>query len=251
MIECRNLEQRLTLYVLGELDRRAEIEVEAHLAGCRFCCDEETSLRRDVDRLRDIVSTDLRAPAGLMQQVESLVREKHSHRPTGFRPLALVAGLAIALVLLVTFFFRTGIPPSTMAVLVDDYSRNRAIMTGPPSMAQLAMLSKEVGFVVKAMTISPSAKLVDCGPVTADGIKTAKLVYDDRGRRMIFYQLPMKEARVPEARQATVHGRAVYVVADRGMVAIGWQCDQSFYVLVAEGEKESLMKTAEPLIKVA
>ena len=248
MKNCAQIEKCLTLYVMGELDRKTESKVEAHLQTCGFCQRREAGLRGDFNRIRKAIETDLRAPAGLMDSVEKAIRAQGAgaSKPRFVVPAFAVAILAATMLLIV--FMKVSRQLSTPEMLVVD-SKHHSLHAGSVSVGQLAMLSHQIGFPVNPMPPQPGARLIDCWPVTNNSAKGAGLAFDYRGTRLTVYEVPMRSARLEGTVHRVMFGKDLYCLSCPGTSAVSWRCKECLFVVVARLSEMDLAKTAEPLIR--
>ncbi|MFP3905162.1 MAG: zf-HC2 domain-containing protein [Armatimonadota bacterium] len=103
MMNCKNIQKRLSAYVVGDLDTQTREEIETHLRSCPDCRHELQVLRRTEELLQPIQMTD--PPAGMWEQIEGRL----TPRPVRVRPTVptwrrmlkpALAGVAIAAILL-------------------------------------------------------------------------------------------------------------------------------------------------------
>ncbi len=243
MSACRDWNQRLTLYAMGELDRAEEIRLEEHLEGCPSCRSVAEELRQELSAIGEAMRSELRAPAGLVERVEGFVRAHE--RPKRRWPRLLWPAMAASLALMTALVFSSSGDPLTVAA--QEYGRSDDFLVAPsPSM--LAEMSRKTGFPVDTRAPRPGARLVGCWTIRLGGANAAAMAYDYEGKRIVVFQMPAAAARLDARSEVVMLGKSLFCkqVGDRASVA--WRAGRRVFVVVSQIDEHSLVKLATPLI---
>ncbi len=252
MMDCRAWEERLTLYVLSELDRAEELRLEEHLRECRSCREEVAALRQDLHTIEESMRAELRAPAGVVQAVETFVRAHERPRPLAvgarrFRVLwpALAASVVLLIAVLALFPKRDS---STLVAAAGDFS-TAPTREQPPSPSMLSTMSREMGFPVTPRPPRPGARLVGCWIASLKGGKAAAFAYEYRGQRVVVYEAPAASAFLDPDREVPMFGKTLFCREWRDKAAVAWRVGGRVFILISRLDEKSLIQLAEPLMR--
>jgi anti-sigma factor RsiW len=245
----------------GRLSPERRAEVEGHLSGCAEC-----------RRLRDalaLVKVTVRAgvplprvPGEVVGTVAAAIgrelRRTTSTRPVGpaaaprrGRRIALVAGLAAALLLAVIWLRPR--PDSLPAAAAQDFARVRtgaialALRTESPGVMEAFFIREGLPFRTRVFDFGMMGYRLVGGSVHAlAGRLSALFVYrDQRGRLLVceMYEGTMRD--LPRAADVRTHGGFEFHVYRRGdRTVVFWQEGAVSCVLVGDGSSEDLIQLA-------
>jgi len=105
--EC-SFEERVFLYMDGALDRQGSMEVEEHLASCRWCREQVELLSKIQNDFHADIDVPSGFTAGVLDRIEVIVPEKVNSREAvkdkaGWAPIthAIAAGIAFIVIFLI------------------------------------------------------------------------------------------------------------------------------------------------------
>lgn len=251
MMNCRQVSERLTMFVLGELDRSSQADVGAHLQECDGCRAEEAELRSDIGRLRSALHTELQAPSGLIDRVERAVSVGRPRiRP--FRMWISAASAAALLLMVYSLWFPlrdTG--RTSVAQVLSEFSASTAMPVEAPTVSHIASLSRQVGFEIDSTPIQPGAQLTDCRIIRHGNALGAVVSYDVDGRRVKVYQIPANSVLLDRCQRMRKFDKDIYCRSQGSLSLVAWNCRGCVFIAVGEMSEEELAELAEPLIRAA
>lgn len=244
MSQCRDWDQRLTLYAMGELDRAEELRLEEHLDGCPSCRREVEDLRHDLSAIGEAMRSDLRAPAGVVERVEGFVRAHEG--PKRRWPRLLWPMLAASWALVAALLFPSS-GDSTLNLAAREYGRAGDFL-GAPSPAMLAEMSRKTGFEVDTRAPRPGARLVGCWTTRLGGANAAAMAYDYEGKRVVVFQMPEAAARLDPKNEMVMVGKSLFCTQVGERASVAWRAGRRVFVVVSKLDERSLVKLVTPLI---
>jgi len=251
-MRCVWAQERLLLYLAGELSPRETALLLRHLEGCEACTVLAEELAETQARVESSLQTDMEAPATLEASIMKAVREEPARRkpwrvslPHGGWGWSL-QWAAAALCLLVAGFAlgssyaRRGLPwgPGEARTLdlallarIPPHSLGLPFVT-PPLASR--MLTAQARFPVLAVDLQPEgARLVEAGAAMVQGVPVADLRYEFGGERIVLLQMDAAKL-APPAFHDTVFRSESYLAGKRkGFSYVAWRSGRTNCVMVA------------------
>ena len=257
-MNCTLVQERLLLYLAGELNQKEAASVVTHLARCAACSSllEETAESRDM--LREAVRTMVEPPASLdariLERVQSLPRRHfpwpvQNARWSGKRVFALSA-CAVLLLLLGYQWGRSSqhspaniqqaiasMPMLDLASLAQAHKtwQGQGSMQNVDRIGLAARLSHETGLRVPPLEMNESALHLKAGEVLQmNHVPVATRHYDWKGTSVTLAQADgMRLASPSSLSEMRDHGRCFLVQRSGDLPLVLWCEGTDNFVLVA------------------
>jgi len=220
---CRDLEERMTPYVDGEVSAETRRSGDSHVAACPGCRDQVLAERTG----RDVVQTRRQQLRGVAP--ESLRRRCAAHampapsRVRGWLPMSLAASLLLAVGVVFLFGLNQSVEALAAGLTLDHDS---CFKETPPvtidAHAASASWQQSQGWTLTVPDTAPAEelKLVDVRHCLSTEGRVAHLMYKWRGEPLSVYVLPralgrerVMNSRGHEAAIWSAHGRTYAVLA--------------------------------------
>ncbi len=247
-MRCAWVQDRLVLYLAGELGPQETARLLRHLETCAACTTLAESLADTQEDMEAAMRTDLEAPptldARVMEAVRALPTPRRSWRVLvpqwdGRLRLAL-AGAALCLIVGGFFAGRMlrpaggRVPTLDLAALSLPASEGPGISVSDP--AQLSQqLTPQVEFAVPAVDLkAEGAPLVGGSRSTLQGVPVARLRYNWQGQPVWLYVMDDKKLTPPALPQVASNGSDSYLAGkNHGLIYVAWHTGKTNCLMVA------------------
>jgi anti-sigma factor RsiW len=269
-MKCAWFQERLLLYLAGELQPTETARLLKHLEKCAPCTALAEELAETQEMVDAAVRTNVEAPESLDARVMGAVRGLPPRRPSwntllprwGWPQRLVLASAALGLVIIgfaaghwFAFRDRRAHPPMAMAgrptlnLELLGRAHERA-MTIPPVSQPLPRriaqaLTPQVQFRVAAADLpSEGARLIGGEAATVQGTPVACLRYDWKGERVSLFQVDGMKLAPPMLPQREINGHCYLVGRTHDMSYVLWCAGTTNFVLVARADPERLFRLA-------
>jgi anti-sigma factor RsiW len=268
-MKCGWMQDRLLLYLAGELGARQAAGLVRHLETCASCATLAEELAETGGKVNAVLRTDVEAPAALDAHVMEVIRGLPARRRSWgalFPQWRWHQGLALnaaALSLLVAGFSagswhatrrvpisRVTAPSLDLGLLGDAHRRSQMKtasaelrISAPERLSQ--ELTPLVQFPVAAVDLRPEGlRLVGGSRTTVQGHPAACLHYEWKGERVSFFQMDATKLSPPALRPVRFNGE-FYLVGERDHLSyVAWRSGRTSCALVARARPEHLLRLA-------
>lgn len=257
-MNCAGVQERLLLYLAGELEASQAAPLLRHLERCPACSRMAERLSETTEQVEAVLPTAIEAPATLDARVMEAVRQLPApRRPwTGLLPrrqtLSRLA-LAATLLMLVTASFFTGrwdgarsaqmaarpVPALDLAALG---AAHRRLLLAPPAAEIRTADSKQLAQALSPLLPFPAAvvdlrpdglRLVGGSPVSVRGVTVAALQYNWGGQRVSLFQMEARVLSPSALRQVVFRPDSYFVRKVGGLTYVAWSFGGTNCVMVA------------------
>jgi anti-sigma factor RsiW len=248
-MRCGWVQERLMLYLAGELRTQETARLLRHLDGCAACAAQVEALAETQERVEVAVRTDIEAPdrlvARVMESVRTLPAPRRSWRVLfprwEWRPrLALASG---ALCLLLIGFAAGRWHPRSSAATLDLASlaqvhaaeqQAAGFRTSDPQQLSRALAS-QVDFPVPVVDLKPEgAPLLGGTQSRVQGVPVALLHYNWQGERISLFVMDDRKLSPPALPQVASISADSYLAGKRdGLTYVAWRSGRTNCILVA------------------
>jgi anti-sigma factor RsiW len=268
-MKCGWMQDRLLLYLSGELGTRQAARLVRHLEQCTACAALAEELAETQEKMEAVLRTQVEAPAALDAQVMEVVRGLPVRRRSWDALLPRwrwdqgLALIATALCLIVAGFSagswhatrtslasRVAAPALDLGLLGEIHRRpQRKIVStelrisGPEQLSRA--LTPRVQFPVSAVDLrSQGLRLVGGSKTTLRGVPAAYLHYDWQGERVSFFQMDAGRLSLPALRPVGFNGEFYLVGESASLSYVAWRSGRTNCVLVTRARPERLLRLA-------
>jgi anti-sigma factor RsiW len=256
-MRCARVQDRLLVYLSGELSPPQAAGVAHHLEHCAACAALAETLAETAEQVDGSLATTIEPPASLDQQVMETIRRLPAPRRPWFAVLhhegwpqrLAVAGAALCLLIAVFFAGSWNATRNrTVAVApvpVLDLARlgeaHRELLAAPAS-AEIKVsapqelahtLAPLVPFTVGVVDLrSEGLRLVGGSQSSVNGIRVAILHYEWEGERVSLFQMDGRELAPASLRQVVVGSDSYFVKKADGLTYVAWSLGRTNCVIV-------------------
>jgi len=272
-MKCARVQDRLLLYLAGELEPREEGALRSHLESCPGCAAVAAELAETQELVTSALRTAVNAPATLQARVMAAARREPARRRrwAAFPPLwswkQRFAATAVALCLLIGGYglghwhggkqlssvpglARPDRPTLSLALLGDDHleylaNPQPAQVPGPDPRQVSRSMTSMLKFPVAVVDLQhEGARLLGGRKCQLQGVWVAFLLYDWKGERVSLYQIDERKITLPALRPTTFRGRMFHVGAADGLTYVCWRSGAMNFVMVSGAAPERLLRLA-------
>jgi anti-sigma factor RsiW len=258
-MRCAWVQERLLLYLAGELEPGQAPRLLRHLERCAACVAMAEQLAETGARLETALPTTLEAPATLHDRVMDVVRGSPAPRrswPAFFpRPRVLhrLAHGAAVLGLMATAFFGgrwdavrslpvTAAAAPTVELALLGTAHRQSLRAGSVSEVkeeQPQQLSRRLApllpFPIAAVDLpAEGLRLVGGKTGTMNGVPVAVLHYEWQGKRVTLFQMDARRLSPPALRAVVFRSDSYFVRKMDGLTYVTWPFGQTRCVMVAQ-----------------
>lgn len=256
-MRCGTVQERLLLYLAGELEGRERDQILRHLERCTVCTAHADLLSETREQVDAVLNTEMTAPPTLEARVMSAVRALppprkpwHMLIPTAPRPLRMVVLSGAALILLgIGLFagmrlnaFRSG----ETAARLDLTLLNAAHLHPPlleafssPAPQIAEALTPRVGFPVQPVDLRPEgAGIIGAGKTVIQGMRVALIRYQWQGEgeksdQISLFQMDARRLAPPALPQTEQRTESYVAGRMAGFNYVAWRSGRTNNVLIA------------------
>ncbi len=267
-MKCRWAQDRILLYLAGELRAKESARLLRHLEGCARCNALADELAETQGAVYAALQADIDAPDSLLVRVMSAIRSQPSDRPSWYpfttrrmRRRTVAAGAAVCLVAVFLLAgvrsgriagFRAGTsaaqpPVLDLAALGEIYRTEPAHRSETPEEVSrlAAKLSRYAGIPVAITDLrQEGAELVGCRGCAIQGVRVASIQYQWKGRRVAMFQMDAMKLSAPALRQVPHNGRCYLVGKTKDLTYVLWCSGRTNVALVARIPPNDLLQLA-------
>jgi len=248
-MRCVRVQERLVLYLAGELTPRENSRLIGHIERCAACAALAEDLAATQERVESAWRTDVEPPATLDARVMAAVRALPPRQPSALarlphwilQPRYAVAGALACLLLIGLLVWRSRSAPSLeLAQLGQEHTRlleaasiSEVRESDPQRLDQ--QLSSQVRFPVRAVSlVQEGATLQGGSRTTVDSVPMVALHYEWQGHRISIFQMDGTQ-RPPAPLLRMRHDPDSYYVRKTGDLAyVAWHSGKIDCVMVAQ-----------------
>lgn len=280
-MKCAWVQDRLLLYLAGELEPQQSALLCRHLQHCDRCTAAAEELSEIQDLVDGAIATTVTAPMTLEARVMAAVCAEPVPRVSPRAPLSpgravlpalrswrrQLAVVSAALSLLIGAYAaghwhavwnRTPLsaipaparPTLSLSLLGNDHLKylanpQPAQVPGPDPGQVSRGLTPLLKFPVAAVDLqSEGARLLGGRKCQAHGVPIAFLLYDWNGERVSLYQIDGRKIAVPPLREVTYRQRRFQVGEAHGLGYVAWRSGAMHFVMVSGARPERLLRLA-------
>lgn len=215
-MNCHQIREHLTIFLLGELEYKQHLEIETHLERCIGCSEEATQLRRDLSRISSALKTELSPPPAMLERMRNRLAPPPKRR---FRWWIGVPAFALATSVAAVLLFgkHVEVPPLGAFALADAPFPSTLMGGSPQRVAQ--QLQQQTGVQVALLA---KGEFKGGGCVTLGKAEVPVLVYDVDGKRVQCYEVKAGALDTTGMRAMSMGGRRFFCCSRGGgsLVAI-------------------------------
>jgi anti-sigma factor RsiW len=272
-MNCARVQNRLPLYLAGELESREVALLSRHLDSCARCAAAAEELAETQELVEGALRTTLHAPAALHARVMAGARSETARR-FSWGPLPLsrtgrrqLAALSAALCLMAGGFLaghwrrvekpspvQAVAPPQrptlSLALLGQDHREylaksQPAQVRGPDPRIVSRGMTQLLKFPVTVADLQPEgARLLGGRKCQLRGASIAFLFYDWNGERVSLYQMDGRKVVLPPLRGAVIREQCFLVGEAEGLGYVAWRSGAMNFVMVSGAAPERLLRLA-------
>lgn len=276
MVTCRWVQDRLLLYLAGEIDPRLAAKLCRHLERCGRCTRVAEELAETQEVLGNALEQAIATPATLHERVMDALRALPAPAPGLSVPTRSFStarwgwpAFASAGLCLLAAGFLLGReqalnnhPPATpavrspaapilsLALLAADHEKplqvaqpDQVVGSDPWQVAHA--LAPRVAFPVTAVDLrNADARLLGGQAQRVQGVPVAFQRYDWRGERVSLFQMDGRKIALPGLRETTFDGHCFLIGEREGLGYVLWCKGTTNFVLVARATPEQLLRLA-------
>lgn len=152
-LHCRNQQERLSLYLDGQLSSEEAARLEKHLAECETCAEQLATLCRTVELLRSVPSPRMPRPVVIPESLIAAQRQTRRLDSAFYALRTSVVAVSAALVLTLSWnaFAFFGRSDSTMVEYALEEPASAAMMASAPEAEALEEAEREVSSKARAL----------------------------------------------------------------------------------------------------
>jgi anti-sigma factor RsiW len=268
-MRCGWVQDRLLLYLSGELGPRQAARLVRHLEQCTACAALAEELAETQEKMEAVLRTQVAAPAALDARVMEVVRGLPVPRRSWdalfprWRWDQGLALIAAALCLVVAGFSagswhttrtaavsRATAPALDLGLLGEIHRRPQKTIgsaelriSGPERLSRA--LTPLVRFPVAAVDLrSQGLRLMGGSKVTVRAVPVACLHYDWQGERVSLFQMDAGKLSPPALRPVEFNGEFYLVGESASLSYVAWRSGRTNCALVAHVRPERLLRLA-------
>jgi anti-sigma factor RsiW len=247
-MRCSRVQERLVLYLAGELTPRENARLIGHLERCAVCTAQAEELAATQEQVETALRTDLEPPPTLDARVMAAVRALPPRQPSrpgfltgwgGRQRFAFAAALTCLALLVIVIGRRYTTSELELASLGEAHrhlliaaSDAEVITSDPQQLAQ--QLSPLFRFPVKPVDLKPEdVRLVGGLRTAVDHVPMAALQYEWQGNRISLFEMDATQ-RIPSVLQRMRRDPDSYYARKEGDLAyVAWHSGKTDCVMVA------------------
>jgi anti-sigma factor RsiW len=272
-MRCARVQDRLLLYLAGEVEVQEAARLCRHLERCSRCTAAADELAETQELVEGALRTTARAPLTLDTRVMAAVRREPTRRPSRFGPIPFWSGrqrltaVTAALSLLMGGYWlghwhtggslpavarlaRPGWSTLPLARLGDDHleylaNPQPAQIPGPDPRQVSRRLTSLLKYPVAVVDLQhEGARLLGGRKCRVQGVWIAFLLYDWKGERVSLYQIDGRKIAMPPLREIVSRGRCFHVSQIQGLSYVTWRSGAMNFVMVSGASPERLLQLA-------
>jgi anti-sigma factor RsiW len=272
-MNCARVQNRLPLYLAGELESREVALLSRHLDSCARCAAAAEELAETQELVEGALRTTLHAPAALHTRVMAGVRAEPARRfpwralMSSWRGRQQLAAVAAALCLMAGGFLaghwhrvekpspvqalpQPQRPTLSLALLGQDHREylaksQPAQVLGPDPRIVSRGMTQLLKFPVTVADLQPEgARLLGGRKCQLRGASIAFLLYDWKGERVSLYQMDGRKVVLPPLRGAVIREQCFLVGEAEGLGYVAWRSGAMNFVMVSGMVPERLLRLA-------
>ncbi len=266
-------QDRILLYLGGELDPQEAAKLCQHLERCARCTAVAAELEETLEQVEGALRTTVQAPPTLNARVMAAVRRRPVRRRRWAVLLPIrrwrrsLTAASVALSLLVSGYWvghwhatrnpvpghrmtQPGRPTLSLALLGEDHleylaNPQPAQVPGPDPLDVARAMTRLLRFPVAVVDLQDEgARLLGGRKCRLQGVPTAFLLYDWKGERVSLYQVDERKLRLPLLREVLFDGRRFQVGEVDGLTYVTWRSGAIDFVMVSGTRAERLLHLA-------
>ena len=258
-MNCAWVQERLLLYLAGELDPPRTARLIRHLERCPSCAAMAERLAETAGQVEAALPTAIEAPATLDARVMEIVRGLPAPRRSWPALLPrrkvlhrLALGSAVLALMIASFFAghwqavvtltRKPAPASTLDLALLGATHRQSLevpeqwkvaMDNPVQLAQV--LTPLLPFPVAVVDLQGDGmRLVGGSKATVHGVPVAALHYRWKGQRISIFQMDARQLSPSALRQVVFRSDSYFVRKTDGLTYVTWSFGRTNCVMVAQ-----------------
>jgi anti-sigma factor RsiW len=248
-MRCASVQDRLVLYLAGELSPRESGKIIEHTARCADCTALAEQLAVMQERLESVLKTEIEAPSSLDARVMAAVRDIQERKSTFGasrtlfrRPTVYAASLCcVVLIAVAITVSRHNAANASLSLASLGDAHNRLTASDSPDQfqktdpAQLAVqLTSTVNFPVRVSDLNlEGAQLVGGNQITVTSTSMAELHYRYQGKQISLFEMDSSNQTPAALKQLGHEPDAYYAHKSGDMAYVAWHSGKTECVMVS------------------